>query len=362
MKLNNIITFIVGARPNFIKLAPLAREFKKKKVPFQIINTGQHRDYLVSKIFFDQFGIKQFFNLNIKSKSSNELISKTIIKLEKIFTKIKPPLLVVFGDVNSTLAASIAAKNMNIKLAHIESGLRSFDKKMPEEINRILTDHLSDIKFYTENSAKVNLKKENILENSYFVGNVMIDNLVYFKPKALKKKTYLKYNLEKKKYIYVSLHRPENVDNREKLNKILINIDKLSKSYKVIFPIHHRTKKSIGKFKLKKLIKNIIDINPQSYLDNLNLIINAKGVVTDSGGIQEETAFLNIPCAVLRKNTERPVTLKRINAQLINENNINNSLKKLITRKSNLKIKYWDGKTSKRIINYLDILRKKKNF
>jgi len=225
-----------------------------------------------------------------------------------------------------------------------------------------LTDHLSDIKFYTENSAKVNLKKENIFENSYFVGNVMIDNLVYFKPKALKKKTYLKYNLEKKKYIYVSLHRPENVDNREKLNKILINIDKLSKSYKVIFPIHHRTKKSIGKFKLKKLIKNIIDINPQSYLDNLNLIINAKGVVTDSGGIQEETAFLNIPCAVLRKNTERPVTLKRINAQLINENNINNSLKKLITRKSNLKIKYWDGKTSKRIINYFDILRKKKNF
>lgn len=360
MKLTNITTFIVGARPNFIKLAPIAREFKKKKISFQIINTGQHRDYLVSKIFFDQFGISKFYNLNINSKSSNELISKTIIKLEKVFTKIKPPLVVVFGDVNSTLAASIAAKNVNIKLAHIESGLRSFDKKMPEEINRILTDHLSDFKFYTESSAKINLKKENIFNNCFFVGNIMIDNLIYFKPKALKKKTYLKYNLKKKNYIYVSLHRPENVDNKEKLGKILYNIDKLSKNFKVIFPVHHRTKRSINIFKLNRLMKNIINIEPQSYLDNLNLIINSKGVLTDSGGIQEETAFLNIPCAVLRKNTERPVTLKRSNAQLTNASQVENSLKKLILKKSKLKIKYWDGKTSKRIADHLNVLRKKK--
>lgn len=348
---------IVGARPNFIKLFPLIRIFNKFKIKYEVIHTGQHKDYEVSDIFFKEFKIKKNI-IYLSTHNSSNLLSRLIINIERHLLKSKPDLVIVFGDVTSTMAAAIAAKNLKIKLAHIEAGLRSFDKSMPEEINRIITDHLSDYNFYTEKQAKKNLVKEGIKKNSFFCGNIMIDTLVFFLKKAKQIKINDRLKL-KKNYIYLTLHRPENVDDPKKLKKLLIKLNQISKKIKIIFPVHHRTLNVIKKNKLKNLLQNFLILKPQSYLNNLSYILNAKCVLTDSGGIQEEAAYLNIPCCVFRKNTERPVTLNRSNSILCNNINIlEKKINKISMIKSNNKIKFWDGKASLRIYSNLKNMMK----
>lgn len=283
-----------------------------------------------------------------------------MIEFKKVLLKEKPTLVVVVGDVNSTIANALVSKKMFIKVAHIEVGLRSFDQKMPEEINRILTDQLSDFLFTTEKSAEINLKREGIdPEKIHFVGNVMIDSLLMNLEKAKKLNYMKKLNLKEKSYALITFHRPSNVDKKEDLEKLIKIINYLGKYIKIFFPIHPRTKKNVEKYKLmEKLNKeNMILSEPVGYLEFLNLMLSTRLILTDSGGIQEEEAFLKIPILTLRKNTERPITVEKGTNTIIGkdfekaEEYINDILSNKY--KKGQEIEKWDGKTSKRIVNLL---------
>lgn len=331
------IVLIVGARPNFIKVFPVYNALKND-FKITLIHTGQHYDFNMSDIFFDDLMLPRpdiFLSLSQTSRAGkyddniyknhdlniiNELITidntnldkcgqlgEIIIKLQSEFLKLNPDIVVVFGDVTSTLAAAVCAYKLNIKIAHVESGLRSFDLSMPEEINRILVDKISHFKFCSEESGVINLMNENLSNNTYLVGNTMIDTMLHYKLRALSRETYKKYNCDKKDYVFVTLHRPSNVDDLNKFKNILNELVNLSQKYKIIYPVHPRTKKNIDG--LINLNKNINLIEPVGYLDCICLINYSKFVVTDSGGIQEETSALGIPCFTLRNNTERPSTL-----------------------------------------------------
>lgn len=352
------IDIIVGARPNFIKIAPLIHRLKKnnKKINYRLIHTGQHYDDSMSNNFFKDLSIpKPNHNLNCKSGSQSEQTAKIMIAYEKILLKKKCDLCVVVGDVNSTMACAIAAKKIGIKVAHIESGLRSKDRKMPEEINRIITDSISDYFFTTSRSASNNLIKEGKDRNKiFFVGNLMIDSLFLYK-NLLKKSEKIEKLINKNRYIVLTIHRVENVKNFKSLLKIISIISSSVKDNKIIFPVHPRIKKDINK--LKDKFNNIIFVQPQPYLNFIYLIKNALAIVTDSGGITEEASILNIPCLTLRNSTERPETILKGTNELVgvNEKKIKNNLKKIINNKwkKSKKIEKWDGKTSERIYDQL---------
>lgn len=341
------IIIIVGTRPNFIKAFPVYHALKPDH-DLKLIHTGQHYDKNMSQIFFEELKFPEpDINLNITG-SPIQQTAEVMTKLETIFLQENPDLVIVFGDVTSTLAGALVASKLNIKLAHVESGLRSFDRTMPEEINRILTDKLADILFVTEPSGLLNLKKENITNNIFYVGNTMIDTLFKFKDQARKLKVCRKYGLVEKNYILVTIHRVNNVD--ENLEQIVKTLNKLSEKYQVIFPVHPRTQKKINQ-------KNkFIIIEPVGYLEFISLMIDSQLVLTDSGGIQEETTALNIPCLTARPNTERPITITHGTNQLI-------SLDLLETRTDQImngdlrigfrEIKLWDGKASERIAEIL---------
>jgi len=340
-----ILYQIVGARPNFIKAAPINEILNKQKnIENFIIHTGQHYDYKMSKIFFDELKIPSpNYNLNINSKNHGEQIGKSIIEIEKIFLKKPPNGVIVYGDVNATLSGAIAAAKLNIPVFHIESGCRSFDKTMPEEVNRILTDNLSSLLFCTENSAKKNLRNEGFDEKFIRVsGNVAIDSLIKILPIIKSKKPPLKHE-----YIICTLHRPFNVDNESNLELILSNINKLDR--KTLIPAHPRLFK-----KIKKKYKNIIITQSMGYLDFISALYYSSGVISDSGGIQCEASFLKKPMLTLRPNTEHLLTLK-YNNKLINEHQILDS---------NFEVKdyeipkVWDGLASNRIIKeVIDFLK-----
>lgn len=333
------IVLVVGARPNFMKAYPIY-EVLKNNFKITLIHTGQHFDEKMSNVFFKQLGFpRPDINLNLISRSRagelddklyvdninylsdnaeviNELLNYDGGKLGQLgeirdklineYTKIKPELIIVFGDVTSTLSGALAAKKLNIKIAHIESGLRSNDLTMPEEVNRILIDSITNYYFITEQSGIDNLKREGLDNgNLYLVGNTMIDCLMLFKDKALKTMYHDVLGVKEKEYVLVTLHRPCNVDNSSKLKEIINDIMELSKTEKIIFPMHPRTRKNLGEIN----INNIIICDPLGYLEFTCLEANAKYVITDSGGIQEETTALNVPCFTLRPNTERPSTL-----------------------------------------------------
>jgi len=352
------IDIIVGARPNFIKVAPLIHRLKKnnKKINYRLIHTGQHYDDSMSNNFFKDLSIpKPNHNLNCKSGSQSEQTAKIMIAYEKVLLKKKCDLCVVVGDVNSTMACAIAAKKIGIKVAHIESGLRSKDRKMPEEINRIITDSISDYFFTTSRSASNNLIKEGKDRNKiFFVGNLMIDSLFLYK-NLLKKSEKIEKLINKNRYIVLTIHRVENVKNFKSLLKIISIISSSVKDNKIIFPVHPRIKKDINK--LKNKFNNIIFVQPQPYLNFIYLIKNALAIVTDSGGITEEASILNIPCLTLRNSTERPETILKGTNELVgvNEKKIKNNLKKIIDNKwkKSKKIEKWDGKTSERIYDQL---------
>jgi UDP-N-acetylglucosamine 2-epimerase (non-hydrolysing) len=308
------IISVVGARPNFMKVAPLYREFKKydNEIQHLICHTGQHYDEKMSKIFFDELELpKPDFYLGVGSGTHAEQIAGVMVAFEKVLQQEMPDLVIVVGDVNSTIACSLVASRFGIKVAHVEAGLRSFDRSMPEEINRMLTDTIADYLFVTEQSGINNLHHEGIREDKiFFTGNVMIDSLVHYLPKVEKSDILQKLSLSPRDYILVTLHRPANVDTEEGLKGLFGMLNRISAKKKIVFPIHPRTKNNLEKYGLTNIVSgNILLTDPLGYIEFVSLIKNSLLIVTDSGGIQEESTYLQIPCITVRDNTERPVTV-----------------------------------------------------
>ena len=359
--MTNLIFIIGGARPNFMKIAPLINEFKKQNIPFKLIHTGQHYDYNMSRIFFDNLGIsKPDYFLNVGSGSHGFQTAKIMIEFEKVILQEKPKLIIVVGDVNSTIACALVAKKLLIEVSHIEAGLRSFDDKMPEEINRKLTDQISDYLFVTEESGLINLRNEGINSSKiFFVGNIMIDNLIRNLERARKDNYYKELDLRSGLYGLITIHRPSNVDRKEDLEKVIEILNYIQSKIKIVFPIHPRTRKNLKKFNLEKELhkSSIILTEPLGYIEFLNLMINAKFILTDSGGIQEEASYLRIPILTLRDNTERPVTIEKGTNTLIGDNfdKLKIYLDQILSNsyKRGKDIEKWDGKTAQRIVNII---------
>lgn len=363
-----LVAHIVGARPNFMKASPVIESlYRFSNVKQVLIHTGQHYDENMSNIFFDQLGLpRPDINLDVGSDTHATQTAKIMIKLEKLLNDIKPDLVIVYGDVNSTLAAALVCAKLLIPVAHVEAGLRSFDKSMPEEINRILTDHISDLLFTTSVDANENLAREGIsTEKIFFVGNTMIDTLIKLLPKAEKLWHENKFVLNgneyhPQNYILVTLHRPSNVDNLEKLKKIMKSLMEISHQIKVIFPVHPRTRSKL------KLIDKEISLNsqvnviePLGYIEFLALQKYAKVVVTDSGGVQEETTYLGVPCLTVRNNTERPVTIKMGTNKLIGDSieNLYELLNEILKSKNFAPSEappLWDGRAGERIAKIIN--------
>lgn len=355
------VFLICGARPNFMKIAMVYKEMIElpKKFNPLIVHTGQHYDFELSGAFFKDLVLpKPDIYLGIGSGNHGEQTGKIMIALEKITLKEKPHLFVVVGDVNSTVAASLVAAKLMIPIAHIEAGLRSFDRTMPEEINRIVTDVLSDYLFTTEEAGNENLKREGIDDSKiFFVGDLMVDCLLQNRKKASDTHILKKLNLKKDKYGLITLHRPSNVDNKKRLSEIIDAFNCISKEMPLIFPIHPRTKKMMGKFDIA-FDKDIHTIDPLSYLEFLHLEANAMFVLTDSGSIQVETSVFDIPCITIRNNTERPYTLLHGTNILVgtSRNKIITESLKIIKNhgKTGKPHHLWDGKAKDRVIKILN--------
>ena len=297
---------IVGARPNFIKVAPVMNALKTRKHVVQsLIHTGQHYDANMSDVFFEQLGIPApNVNLAVGSGSPAWQTAEIMTRLEPVLLDGKPDVVLVYGDVNSTVAAALVGAKLGVRVGHVEAGLRSFDRTMPEEINRLVTDQLADMLFTPSEDGDINLQKEGIpAERIFRVGKVMIDSLVRLLPAAHRQNR----NRLPERYALVTLHRPANVDDGEILKRILQSLLEVSQDLSIIFPAHPRTRKRIADFGLHADQLQILD--PLSYLEFLGMQSRATVVITDSGGIQEETTYLGVPCLTLRENTERPVTV-----------------------------------------------------
>ena len=367
------IISVVGARPNFMKMAPIHKELLKHhpKVKHKIVHTGQHYDRKMSDVFFNELELpKPDIYLGIGSGTHAEQTAKIMIAFEKVIYRELPDLVLVYGDVNSTLAASVVCSKILLKsgkpvpVAHIESGLRSNDLRMPEEINRIVTDSIAEFLFVTEPDGKKNLTDEGIATTKiFYCGNTMIDSLRFYLNKASGSNIMEQLCISERSFVLVTLHRPSNVDNKRNLKKILSvfkDVNRISPERDIIFPIHPRTRKRLTEFRLSseiESIRNLIITEPLGYLDFVKLMSSAKYVMTDSGGIQEETTELKIPCLTLRENTERPVTAQ-IGTNTICGLDIKLIQKKLIEIESGKykrgKIpKYWDGRASERIVSNL---------
>lgn len=363
------ICIVLSTRPEIIKLAPIIKILKQKKINFFLINTNQHYINIMSTVFFKYFKIpKPKYNIRAPNKTYGSFFSKTIKNIEDILDKEKPSYLMVQGDTNTAFAGCFAASIYNrkffvdkkrIKIIHIEAGLRSFDEKMPEEINRRLIDQLSNILFVPTNFDIENLNKENLSLNKliYKVGNTISDVIKNNLPLIKKNLILQNYNLKLKDYFLVTLHRPESVDNPKKLKNIIESIEKLARKFKTkfIFPVHPRTNKILIKLKLKKC-KFITFIQPLDFLDFLFLIKNSKIVLTDSGGIQEETSLIGVPCITLRTSTERQISLKEKTNILTGYNyqKINKAITYFLSKKIKPSKAFGDGNVAKRIVKLIN--------
>ena len=310
------IISVVGARPNFMKVAPIHRAFQKYKDQAEhiIVHTGQHYDVNMSDAFFQDLDMPQPKHfLGVGSGSHAEQTANVMIKFEKVCIEEKPDMIIVVGDVNSTIACALTAVKLGILVSHVEAGLRSFDHTMPEEINRIATDSICNYCFVTEESALKNLKNENFSDDRvFFTGNTMIDSQFYALQKAKDSKVLEEYDLMPNEYVLSTIHRPSNVDEREQLSDILDVFEFLSEERKIVLPMHPRTRKNLEYFNLKNKadsINGLKIIDPVGYIKFLGLMLHADFILTDSGGIQEETTALSIPCITIRPTTERPSTV-----------------------------------------------------
>jgi UDP-N-acetylglucosamine 2-epimerase (non-hydrolysing) len=349
-----------------MKIAPLVRAcVKHSGVRFTLIHTGQHYDKNMSDTFFEQLGIPQpDINLNVGGGSHATQTGYTMIAFEKFLQENKTDCVIVVGDVNATLACAVTAKKQHIPVAHIESGLRSFDRSMPEEINRLATDAISDFLYTPSPDADKQLKKEGVHENRICcIGNVMIDTLIHNLDAAEKSQLLPSLNLKPKSYALLTLHRPSNVDDKTTLEGILNALKHVSLEFPIVFPVHPRTKKQIETFGLEKEFNldqsgttNIITLEPVGYLEMLQLTKNANIVLTDSGGLQEETTVLGVPCLTLRPNTERPITISEGSNTLVGTNteDIIESFEKKKNTHSDRKPALWDGNAADRFLS--DIL------
>lgn len=354
------ITLIAGARPNFMKIAPIIRAIERAQndghnLQYRLVHTGQHYDDKLSKIFFEQLQIPEaHVNLGAGSGTQAEQTARIMIEFEKELLANPVDLVVVVGDVTSTMACTIVAKKLNTKVAHVEGGIRSFDMAMPEEINRIVTDSLADYFFTTSEVANQNLKKSGVADdNIFFVGNTMIDTLLTQLPKTKKPTGWTEWGLNAGGYIVLTLHRPSNVDDPATFEQWMKTIDEVG--LPVIFPVHPRTQKNFSKLVNKP--KNIVACDPLSYLEFIYLIKESKAVITDSGGVQEETTVLGIPCITLRNNTERPETVTVGTNEMVGDNftALRDALKKLNEgrwKKGAIPV-LWDGRTAERIVSHL---------
>ncbi len=352
---------VVGARPNFMKIAPLIRAMndRKDRIEHLLVHTGQHYDKSMSDDFFVQLGIPDpDINLEVGSASHAVQTASIMVAFEKVLLEHKPDLIVVVGDVNSTIACALVAVKLGVKVAHVEAGLRSFDRTMPEEINRILTDAISDLLFTTEESGNENLKREGIpKEKIHFVGNVMIDTLVHCLQTMPDGLPYP--DLRENEYAVITLHRPSNVDHPDILRNILNAFKEISRNLKLLIPLHPRTRKNIEEFglgeELMDIAQNANVIGPIGYMEMLRLVKNSRMVITDSGGIQEETTYLGVPCITMRENTERPSTITLGTNILVGSDT--RKLLQVVERvmldshKKGLVPPLWDGKASVRIID-----------
>lgn len=307
------ILHVAGARPNFMKIAPLMSAFAEHENVHQcLVHTGQHYDDSLSEVFLRELGIPDpDIYLGVGSASHAVQTARIMMAFEPVCLTRQPHLVIVVGDVNSTVACALVASKLGIKIAHVEAGLRSFDRTMPEEINRVLTDALSDFLFTTERSANKNLRREGIPpERIHFVGNVMIDTLLRYRERVRSLNLPQKHGVEPRRYALVTLHRPANVDGATPLELIVSALKRVSGVMQVLFPVHPRTRERLEAFELTQRLGSVRVMEPLGYLDFLGLMADAAVVVTDSGGVQEETTALNVPCVTVRSNTERPVTLE----------------------------------------------------
>lgn len=361
------LVVVAGARPNFMKVAPLieALNVAKQRDPhltFSLVHTGQHYDERMSSAFFDDLGLpRPDVDLGVGSGSHAEQTGKVMIEFERLLQKEEPDWVVVVGDVNSTMACTIAAKKLGIKVAHVEAGLRSGDRTMPEEINRIVTDVLSDALFTTDPLADDNLKAEGIAaERIHFAGNVMIDSLLKHRDRAEALRYWERLELADRSYGVLTLHRPSNVDNRQVFENILSALEVIQRDVPIAFPVHPRTQKMAEMFGVWNRLKEwpgLRVLRPLSYIEMLSLMSHAAVILTDSGGLQEEAVVLGVSCITLRDNTERPITIAVGANQLVGNNpeTILAAVKTVLDRgpRAIQKPDKWDGAAAQRIVDTL---------
>ena len=353
------ILHVVGARPNYMKIAPIVREMAKHRDEFAqtLVHTGQHYDDNMSKVFFDELDMpRPDINLEVGSGSHAQQTAQVMIGFEPVVTQFKPDWVVVPGDVNSTLACALVAAKLGVKVAHVEGGLRSFDRTMPEEINRLLTDQISDLLLTHSPEARENLMREGVAEEKiHLVGNTMIDTLVHLMPLAEARWPSLRSQIRFERFILVTLHRPNNVDNATALNEIISALNEVSRDVPVIFPVHPRTRQKVTEYSIS-VNDGVRLTEPIGYIDFLALQAHAILVITDSGGVQEETTFLGVPCLTVRPNTERPITITKGTNQLVKKNReaILSAIRSALDRPRNLaspRPELWDGKAAERIVS-----------
>lgn len=356
------ITIIAGARPNFMKIAPIIHAIENAnktahRIDYRLVHTGQHYDKNMSEQFFNELNIPlPHINLECGGGTQAEQAANIMVRFEQDLMQHPSDLVLVVGDVTSTMACSIVAKKLNTKVAHVEGGIRSGDITMPEEVNRIVTDAITDYFFTTSEFANANLLKTGVAaENIFFVGNTMIDSLLKNQHKFARPSLWHEHTLEEKRYLMLTLHRPNNVDDEDKLINYLRVISENVQEMKVVFPVHPRTRKKLAQ--INHNFNNIIYVDPLSYLEFNYLVKNAFAVITDSGGITEETTVMGVPCLTLRDNTERPETVSVGTNELVGTDPhcLHHYIEKLFTGnwKKGTIPERWDGRAGERIINIL---------
>lgn len=357
--------FVGGARPNFIKIAPILEEVKKvPSIEPILVHTGQHYDRELSEVFFEELGIpKPDRYLGVGSGSHAKQTAKVMVEFEEVLLTVKPRLVTVVGDVNSTLACSVTSAKLHVPVAHVEAGLRSFDRTMPEEINRIVTDSLSALLFTTCEDANVNLAHEGVgAERIHFVGNVMIDSLERHKEIAKGSRVLERLSLLERNYGVLTLHRPSNVDDTEVLSRILSAIERIQERVPIVFPVHPRTRKNLMSGAVRSRVessRSLILLEPLGYIDFLRLLLSSRLILTDSGGIQEESTVLGVPCLTLRENTERPVTVSAGTNTIVGtdpEKIVREAEEIIAGRGKEGRVPpLWDGRASSRIASVIDV-------